>query len=133
MGFIKYMMSYLCTSPARIGKALYQMLVIQTFRADRLLAIASLFVATVMGEVFMHHAEQELDLGMIVTNEVRGWVVRVIVFLLFVGPMTLCCSSWRVCVYIESCDQCSLVQAHVTTTVWCTQSFDHRSLVYIVM
>ena len=48
------------------------MLVIQTFRADRLLAMASMFVSTVLGESFQQAAEQELDLGNIVTTEVRG-------------------------------------------------------------
>ncbi len=46
------------------------MLVVQAFRTDRLLAMASIFVAMVMGESFMHHAEQELDLAGIVTKEV---------------------------------------------------------------
>ena len=48
------------------------MLVIQAFRADRLLAMAGRFVATVMGETFRHSAEQELDLAAIVNKEVRG-------------------------------------------------------------
>ena len=53
-----------------IGKVLYQMLVVQAFRADRLLAMAGRFVATVMGESFRHSAEQELDLATIVLKEV---------------------------------------------------------------
>ncbi len=53
-----------------MGKALYKMLVIQTFRADRLLAMSSMFVSTVLGESFQQAAEQELDLGHIVTTEV---------------------------------------------------------------
>ena len=56
---------------APVGKAIYKMLVIQTFRADRLLAMASIFVATVFGEKFQHDAEQELDLGHIISTEVR--------------------------------------------------------------
>lgn len=48
------------------------MLVIQAFRADRLLAMASVFVATVLGESFQQQAEQELDLADIVNTEVRG-------------------------------------------------------------
>lgn len=54
-----------------MGKALYKMLVIQTFRSDRLLAMASIFVATVLGESFKQAAEQELDLGTVVSVEVR--------------------------------------------------------------
>jgi len=46
------------------------MLVIQTFRADRLLAMASIFVATVMGETFQHYADHEIDLATIVSKEV---------------------------------------------------------------
>ena len=46
------------------------MLVIQTFRADRLLAVASQFVVSVFGDVFQHDAGQELDLGKIVSTEV---------------------------------------------------------------
>ena len=47
------------------------MLLVQAFRADRLLAMAGRFVATVMGESFRHSAEQELDLGSVVMKEVR--------------------------------------------------------------
>ena len=61
---------YLISLPASVGKALYGILVIQAFRADRLLAMASIFVATVLGETFLHAADQELDLGHIVTTEV---------------------------------------------------------------
>ena len=53
-----------------VGKVLYQMLVVQAFRADRLVAMAGRFVATVMGESFRHSAEQELDLATIVLKEV---------------------------------------------------------------
>ena len=59
------------SSSGSVGKMLYQMLVVQAFRADRLLAMASRFVATVMGESFCHSAEQELDLASIVMKEVR--------------------------------------------------------------
>ena len=48
------------------------MLVVQTFRADRLLAMASIFVATVLGDSFQQEAEQELDLANIVATEVGG-------------------------------------------------------------
>ena len=55
-----------------VGKVLYQMIVVQAFRADHLLAIAAVFVATVMGESFRHNAEQELNLASIVTKEVSS-------------------------------------------------------------
>ena len=55
-----------------VGKILYQMLVIQAFRADHLLAMASRFVAMVMGDSFQHFAEQELDMATIVNKEVGG-------------------------------------------------------------
>ena len=58
-------------TPGPIGKALYKLLVIQAFRADRLIAMASIFVATVLGESFTHGADQELNLAEIVTNEVH--------------------------------------------------------------
>lgn len=57
---------------APVGRALYKMLVIQIFRADRLLATSSIFVAAVLGETFQQAAEQELDLGGIVATEVSG-------------------------------------------------------------
>ena len=50
---------------------LYQMVVVQAFRGDRLVAMAGRFVATVMGESFSHSAEQELDLSSVVMKEVR--------------------------------------------------------------
>jgi hypothetical protein len=53
------------------------MLVIQTFRADRLLAMSAVFVASVFGEVFQQSAEQELDLGEVVATEVGYWPIRV--------------------------------------------------------
>ena len=59
------------TSVAPIGKALYKLLTVQAFRADRLTAMASIFVATVMGESFTHSADQELNLAEIVTYEVK--------------------------------------------------------------
>ena len=56
---------------APVGNALYKLLTIQAFRADRLMAMASIFVATVLGETFTHSADQELNLAEIVTYEVR--------------------------------------------------------------
>ena len=60
------------SSSAPVGKCFYQLLVIQTFRPDRLLAMGSNFVATVIGKDFMSAAEQELhvDLAKIVNKEV---------------------------------------------------------------
>ena len=58
------------TISAQIGKCLYEMLTVQAFRPDRVLAAASRFVAIVMGETFQQEAEQELDLASIVNNEV---------------------------------------------------------------
>ncbi|XP_019853431.1 PREDICTED: cytoplasmic dynein 1 heavy chain 1-like isoform X1 [Amphimedon queenslandica] len=55
-----------------VGKCFYQLLVIQTFRPDRLLAMGNNFVATVMGKNFMSAAEQELDLAKIVNDEVKS-------------------------------------------------------------
>ena len=56
---------------AEIGKTLYQLLLIQTFRPDRLLAMTSRFVSTVMGASFLSAADQELDLVTIVNEEVK--------------------------------------------------------------
>ena len=61
---------HVCPCAAPIGKALYKLLTIQAFRADRLMAMASIFVAMVMGETFTHSADQELNLAEIVTYEV---------------------------------------------------------------
>ncbi|XP_013402014.1 cytoplasmic dynein 1 heavy chain 1-like isoform X1 [Lingula anatina] len=60
------------TPLSSIGKALYQMLVIQTFRPDRLLAMGHTFVVTVMGNMFFHDIEQEVNLAAIVENEIRA-------------------------------------------------------------
>ena len=49
----------------------YQLLVIQTFRPDRLLAMGNRFVAMVMGKNFMLAAEQGLNLATIVKEEVN--------------------------------------------------------------
>ena len=56
---------------AEIGKAMYKMLVVRAFRPDRLIASTHLFVNAVMGQTFTQHAEQELDLGGIIENEVK--------------------------------------------------------------
>ena len=63
------------STPGRVGKVLYQMLVVQALRADRLLAMAGRFVAIVLGDSFQHDAEQELDLASIVSKEVSRMCV----------------------------------------------------------
>ena len=66
--------------PAAVGKALYKMLVVQAFRGDRLTAVATLFVATVLGESFLQYSEQELDLSSIVMQEVRRTVAYIYIY-----------------------------------------------------
>lgn len=55
---------------AAIGKCMYELLVVQAFRPDRLLAMAGKYVAMVMGKEFQAEAEQELNLGHIINDEV---------------------------------------------------------------
>lgn len=57
-----------------IGTAMYQLLVIQAFRPDRIIAAASLFVSAVLGSDFMPAAEKEIDLGAIVEKEIKASV-----------------------------------------------------------
>lgn len=57
-----------CSAP--IGQAVHQLLLIQAFRPDRLLATSHIFVSKVLGESFMNIIEQPLDLANIVDNEV---------------------------------------------------------------
>lgn len=54
-----------------VGKALHQLLVIQAFRPDRLMAMATIFVTMAMGEAFQQQANV-LDLAAVVENEVRS-------------------------------------------------------------
>ncbi|XP_016335882.1 cytoplasmic dynein 1 heavy chain 1 [Sinocyclocheilus anshuiensis] len=54
-----------------IGQAVHQLLLIQAFRPDRLLAMTHIFVSKVMGETFMAIMEQPLDLANIVDSEVK--------------------------------------------------------------
>ncbi|KAL1257320.1 hypothetical protein QQF64_010564 [Cirrhinus molitorella] len=54
-----------------IGQAVHQLLLIQAFRPDRLLAMSHIFVSKVMGETFMAIIEQPLDLANIVDSEVK--------------------------------------------------------------
>ena len=55
-----------------VGQSMYRLLMIQTFRPDRLIACCNLFVQSVLGSTFTHEAEQELDLGKIVEEEVKA-------------------------------------------------------------
>ena len=64
---------------AAVGQAMNKLLVIQAFRPDRLIASAHNFVATVLGTEFMARAEQELDLGSIVENEVGLYTTDLVV------------------------------------------------------
>lgn len=57
-----------------IGSAMYQLLLIQAFRPDRVIAAAQLFVSSVLGEHFMPNAEKELDLAACVERELRASV-----------------------------------------------------------
>lgn len=49
---------------------MYQCLVIQAFRPDSLHAILRKYVLSIMGENFLHSAEQEPDMVSIVEHEV---------------------------------------------------------------
>lgn len=55
-----------------IGTAMYQLLVIQAFRPDRVIAAGHMFVSVVLGEVFTASAEREIDLGSIVETELSA-------------------------------------------------------------
>ncbi|XP_077125303.1 cytoplasmic dynein 1 heavy chain 1 isoform X2 [Ranitomeya variabilis] len=54
-----------------IGQAVHRLLLIQAFRPDRLLAMAHIFVSTILGESFMSVMDQPLDLAHIVDTEVK--------------------------------------------------------------
>ena len=51
-------------------KAFLQLLVVQTFKPDRLLAMGNIFVANIMGEDFQQEAEQDPNLSVVVEEEV---------------------------------------------------------------
>ncbi|GJQ76160.1 hypothetical protein Trydic_g1905 [Trypoxylus dichotomus] len=57
-----------------IGTAMYQLLLIQAFRPDRVIAAAQLFVGTVLGESFMPSAEKELDFSSVVEKELQAGI-----------------------------------------------------------
>ncbi|XP_041430591.1 cytoplasmic dynein 1 heavy chain 1 isoform X2 [Xenopus laevis] len=54
-----------------IGQAVHRLLLIQAFRPDRLLAMAHIFVSTVLGDSFMSIIEQPIDLAHIIDTEVK--------------------------------------------------------------
>jgi len=60
------------TKLSPIGITVHQLLVIQAFRPDKLLAMASKVVAGILGTEFTHHAEQELDLASVIEKEVKA-------------------------------------------------------------
>lgn len=64
---------------AAIGQAVHQLLLIQAFRPDRLLAMSHIFVSKVLGETFMNIIEQPLDLAHIVDSEVVTNISPIIV------------------------------------------------------
>ncbi|XP_057661058.1 dynein heavy chain, cytoplasmic isoform X2 [Diorhabda carinulata] len=55
-----------------VGRAMYQLLIIQAFRPDRVIAAAHNFVSVVLGENFMYLAEKELDFATCVEKEIRS-------------------------------------------------------------
>ncbi|KAL3873221.1 hypothetical protein ACJMK2_036362 [Sinanodonta woodiana] len=55
-----------------VGKAVNSLLVVQTFRPDRLIAMARLFVQKVMGANFIHNAEKELNMAEIIEDEIKA-------------------------------------------------------------
>ncbi|XP_044735865.1 dynein heavy chain, cytoplasmic isoform X10 [Chrysoperla carnea] len=57
---------------SKIGIAMHQLLLIQAFRPDRVIAAASILVSAVLGEDFMPSAEKELDFGECVEKELRA-------------------------------------------------------------
>ena len=80
---------FIVSPAAPIGRAVYRMLVIQAFRADRLLAIASHLVIAVFGEVFQQHSEQEMDLANIVATEVCACVCVCVCIVGIAGKQSL--------------------------------------------
>ena len=55
---------------ANNGQIIHQLLVIQALRPDRMLAMGQRVVGTILGENFMHDAEQGLNLASVVEHEV---------------------------------------------------------------
>lgn len=80
-------------------KAFLQLLVVQTFRPDRLLAMGHIFVSKIMGEEFQAEAEQDPKLNLVVEQEV--WVTQhmmltgILVWWDRFSPIPLyCCAQW---------------------------------------
>ncbi|XP_011314571.1 dynein heavy chain, cytoplasmic isoform X1 [Fopius arisanus] len=57
-----------------IGTAVHQLLIIQAFRPDRVIAAAALFISAALGEKFMAAAEVELDFASVVENQLKAAV-----------------------------------------------------------
>lgn len=55
-----------------ISAALHQLLLIQAFRPDRVIAASHVFVSTIMGSDFMNLAEEELDFGACVEQQLNS-------------------------------------------------------------
>ncbi|XP_038118676.1 dynein heavy chain, cytoplasmic isoform X2 [Culex quinquefasciatus] len=55
-----------------VSSSMHQLLLIQAFRPDRVIAAAHLFVSTVLGEHFMPNAEKELDFTACVEKEIAS-------------------------------------------------------------
>ncbi|XP_049810824.1 dynein heavy chain, cytoplasmic isoform X3 [Schistocerca nitens] len=55
-----------------VTAAMYQLLIIQAFRPDRVIAASQLLVSAVLGEDFMPAAEKELDLAASVETELKA-------------------------------------------------------------
>ena len=53
---------------------MYELLLIQAFRPDRLLAMSHIFVERVLGNSFMETAAKELNLADIIEKEVRNLI-----------------------------------------------------------
>ena len=51
---------------------MYETLVVQAFRPDNLHAMMRRFVLVVMGDNFLHGAEQEMEMPSVVENEVSN-------------------------------------------------------------
>ncbi|XP_075239024.1 cytoplasmic dynein 1 heavy chain 1-like isoform X4 [Convolutriloba macropyga] len=56
----------------KVGQSLYNLLLVEAFRPDRLLAAVNQFVASVMGEEFLNVIDSPLDLRRVVEEEVTS-------------------------------------------------------------
>lgn len=59
-------------NPSPTAANMYQLLIIQAFRPDRVIAAAQQLVAAVLGPAFMPRAERELDLVSIVDRDISA-------------------------------------------------------------